>query len=116
MIDPFDMNDSDNQQRTVEARYHVSAITLTGGTLFTNRARATWPIEMRLPGLQSSDFIRVQASVHRFDSSIFIDHQIALHFTWVESPEWTVEEFIFNGALHRFEYRTRWPEFPGGED
>lgn len=94
--------------RTVEVRLHCGRDTLFGSLLVQVAPASSWPASVTLP--TGPQLYRLLISKHRFESYVDINDCRAWSFTWDESAEWRVEEFLWQGSMWRLEYRTRYPE------
>jgi len=99
---------TDSDYRSVEMRIHRGRITEYGSVLVTVAPPAMWPTQINLP--VDLFQMRMIVSRGRFDSRIEVDGQVAYVFTWDETPQWSILEFLFHGVQWRIEYRTRFPE------
>ncbi len=94
--------------RTVEFRLHQNQLTLFGTLLVQVAPPESWPTAIALP--TGPEMYRILVGRNKFESRVEINDYVVWTFTWEESHEWRVEEFMYNGARWRLEYRTRWPE------
>lgn len=105
------MSDIDTEGRTVEVRLHCGSTTYLTNTIFTVVPRVTWPTRLTMPSGGAAWLAQLQLGRHRWGSWFLLNGTIVWEFTWRESTEWTVEEFMYNGDRWRLEYRTRYPVF-----
>ena len=100
---------TDHEHRSVAIRLHRGMVTMIPNMTITLGPRGSWPTEVPLPLAPSR--VRLQVSRHRWQSLVTINHDVAWEFTWRETTDWTIEEFLYEGEIWRLEYQTRWPVF-----